>query len=193
MDKRKGKFQDEKRCWKTIDSSKLLDASPWLELWSETVSLPDGRVIQDYYRIEQPDFVGVFAMDDTNQVMCVQHYKHGPRDICLGLPAGYVKGNEPPLDAARRELLEETGCVAESWNYLGSFSVDGNRGCGRAHFYLARSICRIQDPDPDDLEEISIEYLSLSELAEYLYVGRVKTLGAAAGIALGLFQVQRCL
>ncbi|MGH2499881.1 MAG: NUDIX hydrolase, partial [Candidatus Limnocylindria bacterium] len=61
--------------------------------------------------------------------MVVRSYKHGPRAVGLSLPAGYLDDGEEPLDAARRELREESGHEAEGWTSLGRFVVDGNYGC----------------------------------------------------------------
>ena len=97
-----------------------------------------------------------------------------------------MKDGEPPLEAARRELLEETGYTAQSWKHLGSFSVHGNRGCGKAHVFLAQEAVKTADPSPDDLEEIRVELLPFAALQEHLANGDVATLGAAAGMALGI-------
>jgi ADP-ribose pyrophosphatase len=182
----KSEHDQELHVWEVMHRRQVVNAAPWLQLWVETVRLPDGRLINDYYTLEQADFVAIFALAEAHRVLGIWHYKHGPRRVNLGLPAGYVMLGESPLLAARRELREETGYQADSWQLLGSFTVDGNRGCGQAHIYLARGLHVVADPDPDDLEEIRLELLSLHDLRLYLQAGKVATLGAAAAIALGL-------
>ncbi|MDD1664697.1 MAG: NUDIX hydrolase [Methanomicrobiales archaeon] len=174
------------KCWEVLERKCVVDASPWLKVARETIRLEDGRVVDDYYTIDEPDFAVVFAVTPREEVVGIWHYKHGPGRINLGLPAGYVKDGEPPLEAARRELLEETGYTAGSWKHLGSFSVHGNRGCGKAHVFSARDVVKTGDPVPDDLEEIRVELLSLPDLQEHLRKGDVATLGAAAAMALGI-------
>jgi len=175
--------------WVMLRRRELFDATPWLRLWSETVRLPDGRVVSDYYTLEQPDYVVIFAVTDDRQVVGIWHYKHGPRRVNLGLPAGYVMSAEDPLTAARRELLEETGYQAETWQHLGTFAADGNRGAGQAHIYLAVDLRVVARPDPDDLEDIRIDLVNLSDLKQHLQNGSVATLGAATAIAIGLNEV----
>ncbi|MFW6116876.1 MAG: NUDIX hydrolase [bacterium] len=174
------------KCWEVIHRHKVVDASPWLELWVESVRLPDGCLVREYYQLEQPDYAVVFALTESSEVISLWRYKHGPRNVNLGLPAGYVMPDESPLEAAQRELLEETGYKADSWRHLGSFTVDGNRGCGKAHMYLAQELHAIAEPAPDDLEEVELEIMGLEELNLHLQSGKVATLGAAAAISLGL-------
>jgi ADP-ribose pyrophosphatase len=176
----------ELKVWETLHRRQLVDAAPWLRLWVETVRLPDGRIVDDYYTLEQPDYVIVFALTNAQEVIGIWHYKHGPRRVNLGLPAGYVLPFEDALTAAQRELLEETGYQAAVWQLLGTFTVDGNRGGGQAHIYLAEDLRAVTEPDADDLEEIKLDLVSLIELRQHLQTGRVATLGAAAAIALGL-------
>jgi ADP-ribose diphosphatase len=174
------------KCWEVLERECVADASPWLRMVREKVRLEDGRVIDDYFTIEEPDFAVIFALTPRDEVVGIWHYKHGPGRINLGLPAGYVKDGEPPLESARRELLEETGYSAPAWTHLGSFSVHGNRGCGKAHVFLARGAEKTADASQDDLEEIRVELLPLASLRDHLAKGDVATLGAAAGMALGI-------
>lgn len=172
--------------WKVIREERILSRPPWLEVWEESVQLPDGRRVDPYYRFDQPDYAAIFAITEEQRVVGVWHYKHGPRSETLGVPAGYVQTGEEPALAARRELLEETGYSAARWQSLGKFCVDGNRGCGWAHIFVARDLELVAQPQPDDLEDLRLEEMSLDELHGHLVNGRVATLGAAAAIALGL-------
>jgi ADP-ribose pyrophosphatase len=160
-----------------------------LHVWRETVQLPDGHTLDDFYTVDAPDFVCIFPAIDDGRVLCLRSYRHGPRRVVLGLPSGYVNPGEEPLRAAQRELREETGYTADSWAQLGTFAADGNRGGGRAHIYLARHLTCVTKPASGDLEEQVAEIVALPVLAEQLHNGQVDTLGAATAIALGLLWV----
>ena len=175
--------------WDILERKELLDASPYLKLYRETIQIESGEIVDDYYTIDQRDFTEIFAMVSTREVLCIRHYKHGVKRINLGLPAGYIEKGESPLFAAQRELLEETGYSAKKWQPLGTFVVDGNRGCGNVHVFFASDLVKKQEPDPDDLELISLETISLKKLPGLLANGEVATLGAAIGIALGLLHI----
>ena len=66
--------------------------------------------------------------------------------------------------AAQRELLEETGYSAAEWINLGQYAVDGNRGAGVAHFFLAKGAVKTQEIKADDLEEHQMVLLDRPEI-----------------------------
>lgn len=174
-----------------------MDASPRLRAWVDDVTLPDGREIDGYYQLWQPDYAVILpvlgALGKEPTCLTLRRYKHGVRRVNLGLPAGALEPGETPEEAARRELLEETGCTASKWMALSSYVVDGNRGLGRAHAFLALGVEKVQEPTVDDLEEIQIEFAGLADLEAALLDGEVATLGAAAGIAVGLLALKSIL
>ena len=88
---------------------------PWIQLSVEQVRLPDGRVVDDYYRIKLPDYAMVFAQTTDGKIIMERLYKHGIGRVSLGLPAGLVHAGEDPLAGAQRELLEETGYEASEY------------------------------------------------------------------------------
>jgi ADP-ribose pyrophosphatase len=123
-------------------------------------------------------------------VLVVQQYKYGCDAVALQLPAGYIEAGETPKACARRELLEETGHSASSWEELGSYWVDGNRGLGRRHLYLARGAREVQRPAQDEYEQLVVRHASLPEIEQMLYDGSVVELGIVAAISLALLQLR---
>ena len=147
------------------------------------MKLPDGRLIEGYLRLEMLDYVVMVALADAG-VIVLRSYKHGPARVVTSLPAGYLEPGEDPGAAARRELLEETGHVAEQWEELGSFVVDGNRGAGTVHMFMARSARQTATPDPGDLEETEMSFLPLNDLVGAVQRGDIPVLPMAAAVAL---------
>jgi ADP-ribose pyrophosphatase len=176
----------EIRPWKALEQELLLSAPPWLSVYRERVELPSGRILDDFYRVVLPDFVTVMAVTTTGAILMVRGYKHGLGRVALSVPAGLMHPGEPALDAARRELLEETGYEAEEWKGLGTFVVDGNRQCGTMHVFLARNARPTRSPQYDETEELQVELLTREQLVEALRAGEIANLAGAAGVTLGL-------
>lgn len=172
------------RPWVFGSRHSLLRVAPWLEVFREEVLLPDGRRIEDFYRIDLPEYVVVVPLTPDERVVAERHFRPGPRTITLSLPSGYVDENEEPLAAAIRELREETGYASASWTSLGNFVVDGNRGCGTAHFFLARDAYKVSEPDSRDLSEIELRLLSFQDFVRSLRRGESLEMATAAAVGL---------
>ncbi len=145
--------------------------------------MPDGRIVEDFYGIEMPDYAVVVATT-ADGILVERSYKHGPGRVGLHLPAGYLEPGEDALQAAQRELREETGYAADTWKEVGRFTVDGNRGAGTAHIFHARDARRVAPPSSHDLEQTELDVMPMSVLLDALRRGEVALLGTAAAIAL---------
>ena len=97
-----------------------------------------------------------------------------------------MEPGEEPLQAARRELLEETGHEADEWIHLGQYLVDPSRGVAVGNLYLARGARPVASITADDLEEQHLLFLTRAELEEALRAGQFKVLAWAANIAFAL-------
>jgi ADP-ribose pyrophosphatase len=179
---------DAAQRWRVRRSELVLNADPWLRVWREDLQLPDGREVDRFFTIEMPDYVVIVAATTDDQILALRGYKQGPRRVCTSLTAGFIEAGEAPLDAARRELLEETGYQAERWETLGSFVNDGNRGGGRGHLFLARGARPVSEPQSGDLERVTVELFTLAELLHAAGHGEIGDIPNAA--ALGLAAVR---
>jgi ADP-ribose pyrophosphatase len=179
------------RPWTTRSREQLYDGRPWLTVYGDDVELPDGRTVPGFFSIEMPDHAIIVALTDDHEVVVERNYKHGPRQVCVNLPAGDLELGEDALEAAKRELLEETGYVAQAWSFLGAFVEDGNRGCGRAHLYLATGARRVAEPASGDLEEMFIDLMSLPDLFEATRRGETPVLGIVAALGLAAEALRR--
>ena len=98
--------------------------------------------------------------------------------------------DRPVLFEGLHELLEETGYQADEWRFLGRYAVDGNRGSGHAHFYLATQAYKASDvEEATDLEEMELLQLSRAEVVAALDAHEFKVVTWAANMALALMYV----
>ena len=104
--------------WKILDSS-YLSRRPWLTVRREILETPQGKKIPEYYVLEYPDWVNVIARTKDGEFIFVRQYRHGlgvtEYELCAGV---CEKSDKSPLDAAKRELAEETGFGGGQWRLL---------------------------------------------------------------------------
>ncbi len=172
------------RRWTVRSRNSEIRRQPWLEVFKETVELPDGRIVDDFYSVEMQDFVVVVAATAGNDVVVEHLYRHGPGRMTYSMPAGHVLLGEQPRESAIRELREETGYQAADWTPLGRFIVDGNRGCGWCNCFLALGAQVVGKPSSDDLAEVEISTMSFARLLDLIGAGEVVELASVAALGL---------
>jgi ADP-ribose pyrophosphatase len=143
----------------SVTKSETIVAKKWLTVKEQRISLPHGGQIDDFHLIESPDWASVLAVTDTGHVVFVDQYRHGAARVSRELPAGMIDPGETPEQAAKRELEEETGFVAEHWEHLFSTNTEPARHTSRAHFYFAKGARRIAEQRVDPSENIDVVLL----------------------------------
>ena len=176
--------------WKTLARRTLLQLNQFLTVEAHTIELPNGRVIDDWPWLITPDYVNVVAITTDDKFLCFRQTKYALNSTSLAPVGGYLNPGEEPLTAAQRELYEETGYTAPKWVSLGRYAVDGNRGAGVAHLFLARQARRVTDPNADDLEEQELLLLNRGEVEAALAAGEFKVLPWATVVALALLRLK---
>lgn len=172
--------------WKTLRTDILLDRSPWLRVMADAVELPDGAVIEGYLRLETQDVAMVVPIDESGDFVMIRSYKQGVGDIDLQPPAGLLEPGEDPLEGAKRELREETGCEAAAWQAMGAYVMAGNQGAGRVHLFLATGCHQVAKPASGDLEEQQVERVPLVEVRRRLVRSEFGQLATVAALSLAL-------
>jgi ADP-ribose pyrophosphatase len=126
----------------------------------------------------------VFAETVDGEVLCLRQYRHGLRDVSLEFVAGRIDGDEPPIEAARRELLEETGYVSDEWQSLGCLVASSTQGLQDAYIFRARNAVQTQPALSGDLEDASVELLRRDQLKAAMVGGEIRVAVILAAMAL---------
>ncbi len=172
-----------KQRWRVTASSYVIDTH-FLRLRKDTIELPNGSIVEDYYVRESRGFVIVFAITEDRRVVLVRQYKHGIAQELLELPAGAIDPGEKPLQTAVRELVEETGYTAPSMEHVRTFIVDPTNSDSIAHLFLARNARQTAQQDLDVTENIEVELADLDELRRFVRDGTIDSVAHVASIYL---------
>lgn len=128
----------------------------------DEISLPGGRKTTREV-VDHPGAVVIVAIDEKQHVYLVRQYRHAIGRMLLELPAGTLEPGEEPLAAAKRELREEVGLVAQDWRPLGSFYSSPGFLKERLDVFVARKLTQ-EESDPDFDEDLTVVRTPLCEL-----------------------------
>ena len=154
---------NEEKKWKVL-SSEYLVKRPWLTARRDVAELPDGRINHEYYVLEYPDWVNIIALTKDGQIVMERQYRHALGNTCYELPCGVIEAGETPLEAAKRELQEETGYAGGEWKEWMTLSPNPATSTNLAHSFLATGVEKVSGQHLDATEDIDVYLLSQDEV-----------------------------
>jgi 8-oxo-dGTP pyrophosphatase MutT (NUDIX family) len=162
----------ESRRWTTLSTRQLIERW-WMTLRVDRVQLPNGPILEEYHVVEYPDWACVLALTSEGDAVMVEQYRYGIDRMSLECPAGAIDPGEDPLAAAKRELLEETGCEADRWTALGAVAIEPTRHTNYGHVFIAHDVQRVAEPNLDDSEDITTQLVTATSLPERIRTGEI--------------------
>lgn len=126
-----------------------------------------GNSVKTFYTLIFDSWVNVIPLTSENKVILVEQFRHGVQDLTLEIPGGSIDDSDNnPLEAARRELIEETGFTSDDWSLLGSNHPNPAVQDNLCFTYLARNIEFKEEPrfDGTGTEQIQSRLVDLSEI-----------------------------
>ena len=152
-----------------------------LHIRRDTVRLPNGKTATREYNIHY-GAVCIIPLLENGDVLLERQYRYPLREVITEIPAGKLDApDEDPLEAATRELREETGATAADWHALGLFCPTGADSTERIYMYLARGLT-FGARELDEDEFLNVFRMTLDELVDKVLAGEIpdaKTQAAA--------------
>ena len=144
-----------------------------MTLRKDRVQLANGHVIDDYFVIEKANWINVIAITEEGKFVFERQYRHGANIINYELPAGIIEDGEEPLDAAKRELLEETGYSGGEWIEYGQACPNPSSMTNKNYTFLAKGVRKSSNQNLEITENIEVMLLSIDEVKSLLQFNQI--------------------
>jgi 8-oxo-dGTP pyrophosphatase MutT (NUDIX family) len=159
--------EKDSMAWQVLESEYLYK-KPWLTARRDHVKLPTGAEIQDFYVLEYPEFCNVIALTREGKFLMERQYRHAQRLTAYEIPAGCVEPGEDPMEAAKRELYEETGYAGGKWSLFMTVSPNAGACTNHSYTFLAVGVERVSTQHLEDSEDIRVVLMEREEVIRLL-------------------------
>lgn len=163
----------ENRPWKVVKSENILRLGPWLSVRQECVELPNGKQIPTWYIMEFPDWINVIAITKDGKMVMEDQYRHALGETHYELVAGVIDPGETPLQAAKRELSEETGYEGGEWRLFMTLSPNPTNHNNKSYTFLATGVEKVRDQHQEPTEDIHVDVMEPEQVLEMLRDGEI--------------------
>ena len=172
--------------WKLIDTEHII-TDQWIDFRNETYLLPDGTKLGPFYSYSRRSYVVVIAFDTSGKVICVRQFRYGIGEVTTEFVAGGIELDgeteyttrdcpdnkaESVLEAAQRELSEESGYTSDEWEYIFSIPSNATVCDNYAHILIARNCTRVTGQHLDDAEFLNVVLLDPEEIDALIREGK---------------------
>lgn len=152
--------------WQRLNRETLLDTK-FLKVFEDTVKLPSGDVFDDYSVVSLPDGVIIVATDINEKLITQFEYKYAIDKVILNLPSGGVENGDSPLEAAAKELLEETGYGSDDFELIETVYEYPSKLDHILYIVRVKNARKIQDVQHEVTESISEVHLISADMDDF--------------------------
>ena len=163
----------ENRKWKVLTSEKMLDRGVWMRLRKERVQLPSGVEVPEWFILDFPNWVNVIAITKDGKFVMEDQYRHAVGETHFELVAGVIDDGETPLEAAKRELSEESGYGGGTWEEFLCVAPNPTNQSNYSYTFLATGVEKIGEQHTDASEDICVHLFTRDEIRELLETGKI--------------------
>ena len=171
--------------WEEISTEHIVQ-DQWIDFRRSAYRFPDGSVFEPFYSYSRRDYVVIVASDTDGKYLCVRQFRHGIKQVTTEFPAGGIErtdgreygsrggslASEDALEAAKRELLEETGYASDDWTHLLTVPSNATISDNYAHIYMAKNCRKAGEQNLDETEFLNVKKYSSTEIEEMINKGQ---------------------
>lgn len=173
---------DKELEWEEVSCEHIV-SDEWIDIRRCAFRFPDGNVFEPFYSYSRRNYVVIVATDENGDYICVRQYRQGIRKVTTEFPAGGIertdnkqygdeKEAEDALDAAKRELAEETGYESDEWRWLLKVPSNATIADNYAYIFEAKNCRKVCSQDLDETEFLYVRTIKPEELSELVKRGQ---------------------
>jgi ADP-ribose pyrophosphatase len=160
--------------WKNLGRKKEYECRLFRVYENRSVSPVSGKE-HAFFSISTHNWVNIIALTAEKKVLLISQFRHGSQEVILEIPGGAIdSSDELPLEAAKRELLEETGHEAKKWHLLGQVQPNPAILDNLCYFYLALGAKPVSGLKLDDTEELEVIPGDLGDVPGLIKEGKIQ-------------------
>lgn len=171
----------ENLAWEEIRTEHIVQ-DEWIDFRRSAYRFPDGNVFEPFYSYSRRDYVVLVASDEEGEYLCVRQFRQGIKEVTTEFPAGGIERTdgkeygastaEDAFEAAKRELLEETGYESNEWEYLLTVPSNATIADNYAHIFTAKNCYPSAGQNLDETEFLHVQKHSAAEIEKMIDQGK---------------------
>ena len=183
--------------WEELSTEHIVQ-DQWIDFRRSKYRFPDGREFEPFYSYSRRDYVVIVASDEEGNYLCVRQFRQGIGEVTTEFPAGGIERKdgkeyetragaskdssemnpdasaEDALEAARRELLEETGYESDEWKHLLTLPSNATIADNYAYIFTAKNCRQVAGQSLDETECLNVIKHTATEIEELITDGDFK-------------------
>ncbi len=156
--------------WK-FESSRKIYSNRYLELYEDVLDIRKKKKI--YTRAKRKDYSTIVPFVSDNEILVIKSYRHLVNSYQIEAPSGYIENGETPVEAANRELKEETGYGANNIISLGSYTLDYTMFEQTGNLFVGYDLVNEKKQELGMMEIIETTILTIDEIRKLLFSGKI--------------------
>ena len=178
--------------WEEVKTEHIVQ-DEWIDFRRSAYRFPDGTVFEPYYSYSRRDYVVIVASDEEGNYICVRQFRQGIGEVTTEFVAGGLErpdgkeyrggdssASEDALEAAKRELMEESGYASDEWTHLLTIPSNATIADNYAYLYCAKNCRKVSGQHLDETEFLNVELHSKEEIEELIRTGKFQQMAHVA-------------